>query len=166
MPYLADALALARWLTGSTHDAEDVVQDACVRAIVGMDTYAGGSAKAWVLTIVRNTAFSWLAKNRAHGLVLVGDLADHEIERMEAKAAAQADVSTPETDLISKVDAAELAAAIAALPPLFREILTLRDINDMSYREIATMLSIPIGTVMSRLSRARSLLASAIGSMS
>lgn len=166
MPYLAEALALARWLTGNAHDAEDVVQDACVRAMVGMDTYAAGSAKAWVLTIVRNAAFTWLAKNRPRSLVLVGDLAESEVERIEAEATLQANVTTPEADLIAKADAARLEAAIVALPHPFREILVLHDVNEMSYREIAAMLAIPIGTVMSRLSRARRLLASAIGSMS
>ena len=162
LPHLADALALARWLTGNMHDAEDVVQDACVRAIAGMDSYTGGSAKAWVLTIVRNTAFTWLTKNRRRDLVLIGDLADGEVEWIEAESAGRANAPTPETNLIAKVDAARLEAAIAALPHVFREVLVLHDVNDMAYREIATMLSVPIGTVMSRLSRARRLLASAI----
>jgi RNA polymerase sigma-70 factor (ECF subfamily) len=166
MPHLPDALALARWLTHDGHDAEYVVQEACIRAIVGLNTYVGGSAKAWVLTIVRNTAFTWLTKNSRRDLVLVGDLPDHEVERIEAAASVQADVPTPEAHLISKADAAELEAAIEALPLPLREILVLRDVNDMTYQEIATMLAIPMGTVMSRLSRARRHLASSIGSVS
>src|SRR5437879_4031847 len=73
LPHLADALAFARYLTGSPHDAEDVVQEACIRALAGIETYAGGSARAWLLAIVRNTCFTWLAKHRPKSLVLAGD---------------------------------------------------------------------------------------------
>src|SRR5215204_5830035 len=78
LPHLADALALARWLTGNTHDAEDVVQDACLRALSSIGTYAGGNARAWLLAIVRNASITWIAKNRPRSLVLVGDSADLE----------------------------------------------------------------------------------------
>jgi len=161
LPHLADALAFARYLTGSPHDAEDVVQEACIRALAGIETYAGGSARAWLLAIVRNTCFTWLAKHRPKSLVLAGD----------AAAAAEMGVSgsfddaepTPEARLIAKADAQAVAQAIAALPNPFREVVILRDINGLSYREIAVMIGAPIGTVMSRLARARGQLAAQLG---
>ena len=162
LPHLADALALARWLTGNAHDAEDVVQDACMKALAGIATYAGGNARAWLLTIVRHACFTWLARNRPRDLVLVGDMAD--LEGSGVGSLREDGIETPEAALIAKADAAALEAAIAALPHLFREILVLRDINGLSYREIATMLAVPLGTVMSRLSRARTLLIREIGS--
>jgi RNA polymerase sigma-70 factor (ECF subfamily) len=163
LPHLADALALARWLTGSPHDAEDVVQEACVKALVAIATYRGGNARAWVLTIVRNTAFTFMAKRKSSRLVVVGDLAELE-ERTGADAAALAEERpSPEAELIRRADAAAVEMAIAALPLPFREIVVLRDVNGLSYGEIAAMLQIPIGTVMSRLSRARATLIGAIG---
>lgn len=162
LPHLADALALARWLTGNVDDAEDVVQDACLRAYSGIGTYAGGNARAWLLTIVRNAAYSWLAKNRPRSLVVVGDLADlDELTGNQDTDAGSRD--GPEAALIAKADTAALEAAVSDLPHPFREVLVLRDINGLSYREIATMLGVPLGTVMSRLSRARGLLISELG---
>jgi RNA polymerase sigma-70 factor (ECF subfamily) len=158
LPHLADAVALARWLTGNQHDAEDVVQDACVRALAGIDGYGGRGAKAWLLTIVRNAAFAWLAKNRPKSLVLVGDMAAvDEVARQDA-----ATPATPEAELIRKADTRLVQVALETLPVPFREVLVLRDINELSYKEIAAMLQLPIGTVMSRLSRGRALLATAI----
>lgn len=161
-PHLGDALALARWLTGSAADAEDVVQDACMRAYAGIDGYAGGNARAWLLTIVRNTSYTWLARNRPRNIVAVGDLND--LDDMSAAHRDQPPESeSPEASLIAKADTAALEAAIVALPEPFRETLVLRDINGLSYREIAGMLDVPIGTVMSRLARARSQLMSDLG---
>lgn len=159
LPHLGDALALARWMTGSSDDAEDVVQDACLKAYAGISTYAGGSARAWLLAIVRNCSYSWLAKNRPRSLVMAGDLAD--LDGIAGNGGQ--DDATPEAALIAKSDAAALAAAISSLPHPFREVLVLRDVNGLSYREIATMLCLPIGTVMSRLSRARALLIAELG---
>lgn len=159
LPHLADALALARWLTGNVVDAEDVVQDACLKAHKGLATYAGGNARAWLLTIVRNAAYAWLARNHPSRVVAVGDLAD--LDALSTGAAAGAE--TPEAALIAKTDAAALEAAIMALPHPFREILVLRDVNGLSYREIAVMLHLPLGTVMSRLSRARAALGTELG---
>jgi len=156
MPHLADAYALARWLTGDRADAEDVVQEACLRAFRGIDAYSGGKARAWVLTIVRHTAYSWLAKHRRPVLVAVDDL--EAVERAQSqpgKTAPDATRVTPETELIAKADAARLETAIAALPSAFRETLVLRDIQGLDYREIAEVTEVPIGTVMSRLARAR-----------
>jgi RNA polymerase sigma factor (sigma-70 family) len=162
LPHLGDALALARWLTGNPADAEDVVQDACIKAHAGISGYAGGNARAWVLTIVRNTSYSWMARNRPRGIVAVGGLDDLD-DVSAAHGVDLLDVASPEASLIAKADTAALERAITALPEQFRETLVLRDINGMSYREIAAMLGVPIGTVMSRLARARSLLMSDLG---
>jgi RNA polymerase sigma factor (sigma-70 family) len=152
LPHLGDAYSLARWITGSRTDAEDVVQDACLRAFRAIGGLADGSARPWLLTIVRNTAYTWLRKNRPSAILAVEDL--------EAVESAQAvpgdpDSETPESALIAKTDAAALEAAIAALPMPYRETMILRDVQGLSYREIAEVTGVPIGTVMSRLARGR-----------
>jgi RNA polymerase sigma factor (sigma-70 family) len=154
MPHLDDAYALARWLTGNGTDAEDIVQEASLRALRGLDRYAGGNARAWFLAITRNTTFTWLARNRPKALVATEDI--------EALAATDG-AASPEEALIAKASAAELELAIGALPPPFKETLVLRDITGLSYREIAEITSVPLGTVMSRLARARGLLMAALG---
>ncbi len=152
IPHLDDAYGLARWVTGNRADAEDVVQEACLRAFRGIDGFSGGNGRAWVLTIVRNTAYDWLRKNRSATVIHVDDL--EAIERMQlADDAAAGD--NPEAALIARADEAKLEAAIASLPALFRETLVLRDVQGLDYREIATITGVPIGTVMSRLARAR-----------
>jgi RNA polymerase sigma-70 factor, ECF subfamily len=163
LPHLADAYALARWLTGDRTDAEDVVQEACLRAFRGIGSYAGGNARAWVLTITRHAAYSWLGKNRSAALLVVDDL--EAVERAElSHGVAMDQLPTPEAALIAKTDTARLEAAIAALPLPFRETLVLRDVQGLDYREIAEVTKVPIGTVMSRLARARRRLIAAIGS--
>jgi RNA polymerase sigma factor (sigma-70 family) len=154
MPHLDDAYALARWLSGNNTDAEDIVQEACLRALRGLDHYAGGNARAWLLAITRNTTFTWLARNRPKTLVTTEDI--------EALAPTD-DVVTPEEALIAKADAAAIELAIGALPAPFKETLVLRDVNGLSYREIAEISGVPLGTVMSRLARARGLLMAALG---
>ena len=162
VPHLADGLALARWLAGNASDAEDIVQDACMRALKGIDGYRGGSARAWLLTIVRNTAFSWLARQRSSALVMVGDLADID-EASAANTSGGADPQpTPESELIRRADQQMVAAGIAALTLPMREVLVLRDVNGCSYKEIAEVLNLPIGTVMSRLARGRQHLAALV----
>jgi RNA polymerase sigma-70 factor, ECF subfamily len=163
LPYLSDALSVAHWLTGDKADAEDVVQEACLRAFRAIATYAGGNARAWVLTIVRNTAYSWLAKNRRSEVVAVDDLEGEERAHAE-RGGDQSDLTlaTPETELIAQAEAARLRSEIEKLPPEFREVLVLRDIQGLEYREIAQVTSAPVGTVMSRLARARRRLISAI----
>lgn len=156
MPYLGDAYALARWMTGTRTDAEDVVQEASLRAFRAIRRYAGGNARAWVLTIVRNTALTWMAKSRPVGLIVVDDLA--AVERRQVQSGNMDDwnsVVDPETEIIAKADAARLETAIAALPSPFRETLVLRDLQGLDYREISQVTDAPIGTVMSRLARAR-----------
>jgi RNA polymerase sigma-70 factor (ECF subfamily) len=160
LPHLADAHSLARWITGSSADADDVVQDACLRAFRAIWNVVDPNARAWVLTIVRNTAFTWLRKNRPAAMVMPDELGPSDHEQMRCW---DADDETPEVALIAKTDSAHLEAAIAALPAPFREALVLRDIQGLSYREIAEITGVPIGTVMSRLARGRSRVIKRIG---
>ena len=159
LPHLDDAYGLARWLTGNRTDAEDVVQDACMRALASLETAVVERPRAWLLTTVRNAAFSWMGKNRPKAVVLVGDS-----ELLDAAAAHRDASPGPEEVLIAAADEAALESAILALPPLFREVVVMRDINGMSYREIAAATGAPQGTVMSRLARARAQLADKLGS--
>jgi RNA polymerase sigma factor (sigma-70 family) len=160
MPHLDAAFNLAHWLVGDRSDAEDVVQDASLRAFRAIRSFAGGSARAWFLTIVRNAAYSWLRKNRPTTVVTVEDL---EAVELSQTTPGDSNVATPEAALIAKVDAQALRAAITALPTPFRETLILRDIEGFNYREISEATEVPIGTVMSRLARARRQLIVAIG---
>ena len=155
LPHLGDAYALARWLTGDRADAEDVVQEACLRAFRGIGGFAGTNARAWLLTIVRHAAYTWLGKNRSASLLLVEDLEAVERQQASGASAFGQDVQTPEAALIVNADAQRLESAIAELPVLFRETLVLRDLQGLDYREIAEVTKVPIGTVMSRLARAR-----------
>ena len=159
LPHLDDAYGLARWLTGNRTDAEDVVQDACMRALASLETAVVEQPRAWVLTIVRNTTFTWLAKNRPKALVLIGDP-----QLLEAATAHRDSAPDPEEALIAAADESALKSAIQALPHIFREVIVMRDINGMSYREIAAAIGAPQGTVMSRLARARAQLVEKLGS--
>jgi RNA polymerase sigma factor (sigma-70 family) len=163
MPHIDDAYRLARWLTGNSSDAEDVVQDASLRAFRAIRSFAGGSARAWLLSIVRNAAYSWLRTNRPASVVTVDDLEAVELAQANPS---DPDAPTPEATLIAKTDAEQLRAAIAALPAPFRETLVLRDIEGLDYREIAEATEVPIGTVMSRLARARRSLTVTLGGKS
>jgi RNA polymerase sigma-70 factor, ECF subfamily len=151
VPHLDAAYNLARWLTRNEHDAEDVVQEAYLRAFKFFDGYRGGDARAWILKIVRHTCFTWLARNRPAEVV-----ASEEEEAEDRAAAAQGTPrSDPETLLLQRLDSELLNRLIDQLATPYREILVLREIEDLSYREIAEVLALPIGTVMSRLARAR-----------
>jgi len=152
LPHLDDAYALARWITGNRDDAQDVVQDGCLRAFRAIGGFAEGNARAWVLTIVRHAAYRWLRKNRPAALVLVEDL--ETVERRQTDFAPLG-ADTPESALIAKTTTQRLEAAIAALPAPFREVMVLRDLQGLAYREIAAVTEVPVGTVMSRLARAR-----------
>jgi len=154
VPYLADAYGLARWLTGNPVDAEDIVQEACLRALRGIGGYNGGNARAWVLTIVRNTAFNWLARTRGSPVTSVGDVSELD---------GHADAATPEAILSAKTDAARIEAAITALPASWRETFVLREVHELGYKEIAMITGAPIGTVMSRLARSRERLMAVLG---
>jgi RNA polymerase sigma factor (sigma-70 family) len=155
MPHLDDAYTLAKWLTASAADAEDVVQDACIRALNALDATTVERPRPWLLAIVRNTAFTWLAKNRPKALIVVDD--ETLVAMMDSKRNAELS-GAPESDSVALADGPALTAAIAALPQPFRETLVLREINGMSYHDISEVTGVPMGTVMSRLSRARALL--------
>jgi len=145
-PHLSAAYNLARWLTRNDADAEDVVQEACLRAYRSFDGFRGGDARRWILAIVRNAAYSWLAKNRGHETAVA-----LESELLEIPS----ETPGPECVVLTRIDAQRLRQAIDALPPDLREVILLREMEDLSYKEIAELASVPIGTVMSRLARAR-----------
>ena len=162
LPHFDDAFRLARWLAGSRADAEDIVQEASLRAFRGIAGFRGVDARAWVLSIVRNAAYSWLAKHRASVLVFTEDLDPAEQQRAETAAVVDADAASPEATVIARSEAERLRAQVTRLPAIFGEVLVLREINDLSYDEIATVVGVPIGTVMSRLARARRMLVAAM----
>jgi RNA polymerase sigma-70 factor, ECF subfamily len=156
LPHLDAAFNLARWLTGSRADAEDVVQEAMVRALTYFPTYRGGSARAWILQIVRNTAYGALKARRGERTVEpTGAEGTTALESIPDQA------DDPEQALILSDDLRHMDALIERLPPELRETLVLRELEELSYREIAQVTGAPIGTVMSRLWRARRLLAQA-----
>jgi RNA polymerase sigma-70 factor, ECF subfamily len=154
LPHLDAAYRLARWLMRDEHDAEDVVQEACLRAFRYFRTFVGGDGRAWFLRIVRNTCYGW----RRQGYQPPTDSFDEE---QHSHAGAQSD---PETLLLQTADADSIARALRSLPDHFHQLLVLREIEGLSYRELADVIGIPIGTVMSRLSRAREALRSALDS--
>jgi RNA polymerase sigma-70 factor (ECF subfamily) len=160
LPYLAEAYVLARGLTGNVTDAEDIVQEASLSAYRAIASFANGNARHWVLTIVRHCGYQWLRKNRRSALVHVKNL---EIVEEENAGTRDGNSKTPETELIAKADAARVAAAIDEIPEPFRETLVLRVKHDLNYREIALAMNVPVGTVMSRLARARHYLITAVG---
>jgi RNA polymerase sigma factor (sigma-70 family) len=159
LPHVVDAFRLARWLAGSRADAEDIVQEASLRAFKGIRGFGGGDSRAWALTIVRNTSYSWLAKNRPSAVVLTEDLDQTARDRVDQSAAME---RTPEAALITKVEAEEIRKVMATLPVPFREVLVLREIHGLDYRAIAEIAELPVGTVMSRLARARRKLLDAV----
>jgi RNA polymerase sigma-70 factor (ECF subfamily) len=163
LPHMAEAYRLAHWLTGSASDAEDIVQDAALRAYRGIKTFGAVNARAWSLTIVRNTAYSWLMKNRPKSVVFTNDLSAAEQQELEHEGPQGARVETPEEIALFKADAEQVQKALAQLQPQFREVIVLREINQMNYRDIAEITNVPIGTVMSRLSRGRQLLIALLG---
>jgi len=146
LPHLDAAHNLARWLVRGADDAEDVVQEACLRAFRYFGTFRGGNARAWLLTIVRTTAFGWLQKNRAQ------QLATEFNEEIHSEGCEALD---PEALLLLGADTQLLERAMNHLPVRLREILILRELEGLSYREIAEVAGIPMGTVMSTLFRAR-----------
>jgi len=144
LPHLDAAFNLAYWLTGDRQDADDIVQEAYLRAFKFFDSYRGGNSHAWLLAIVRNTTYTWLRQNRMNvGIELLEDeLPDSEITSLESS-------------FLEKIDHQRLRDAIAALPVEYREVIVLHDLEGLAYKEIASVANIPLGTVMSRLSRAR-----------
>jgi RNA polymerase sigma-70 factor (ECF subfamily) len=149
LPYLDAAYNLARWLAGNDHDAQDVTQEASLRAFKYFGGFRGENPRAWLLTIVRNTFYNWLQKNRPPEIF--GEL--------DEEALAVEDASTNvETINLRQADAESVRRAIEKLPVEFREMIILREMEGFSYKEIADLSDVPIGTVMSRLARARKLL--------
>ena len=146
MPHLDAAYNLARWLTRNEADAQDMVQEAYLRALRFFGGFHGTDARAWVLTIVRNTCYTWLKRNRSQELS--GDFE-------EAVLTKESDEPDPEVSHVLKVRSQLINEAIEKLPIEFREVVILRELEELSYKEIAAITGIPIGTVMSRLSRAR-----------
>jgi len=144
LPHLDAAFNLARWLLRSRSDAEDVAQEALLRAFRFFRGFNGGDARAWLLQIVRNTCYSWLEKNRPMELMTEFNEEVH-----------QQPSDSPEALAIAGDDRERLARALETLPPRFREVLVLRELEGCSYKEIAAIAAIPIGTVMSALARAR-----------
>jgi RNA polymerase sigma factor (sigma-70 family) len=163
LPHMAEAYRLAQWLTGNAYDAEDVVQDAALRAFRGIKTFGAVNARAWSLTIVRNTAYSWLMKNRPKAVVFTDDLSMAEQQELEHEGPQGTRIETPEEIALFKADVEEVQRALAQLPAHFREVVVLREINQLNYRDIAEITNVPIGTVMSRLSRARQLMITLLG---
>jgi len=152
LPHLDAAYNLARWLTGNAEDASDVVQEAYLRAFRYFGAYKGGNMRVWLLTIVRNSFMTWVRENRSARLVFSADSSVLEDAEETLWGARPRD---PEALLAASIDAATLDRLMGRLPPEHREVLVLRELEDMSYRDIATVTGVPVGTVMSRLSRAR-----------
>ena len=156
LPHMDAAYNLARWLVRNPHDAEDLAQEAMTRAIRFFSGFRGGDPRAWLLTIVRNSCFTWLGRNRAK------DLAEFDEEAHSPGISSSADQSSiqmppsnPETMAITQSESARVRRALEELPVIFRETIVMRELEGMSYKEIADVTSVSIGTVMSRLARGR-----------
>jgi RNA polymerase sigma factor (sigma-70 family) len=158
LPEMDAAYSFARWMTGNPTDAQDVVQDAMVRMLRYVDTFRGGSARAWVLSVVRNTALTWLQTNRRSGQVSLDADTDGCAGVQALLVAHGDDGGDPAAIQLRRSEIEALHRAIRDLPLEQREVVLLRDVEGLSYREIATVLNVPPGTVMSRLARARDVL--------
>jgi len=150
LPHLDAGYNLARWLTHNPHDAEDVLQEACLRAFKYIGGLVGTDARSWFLAIVRNAFYDWCKRNRPEQIVHEDDSAWETIADETAIDPVQAALRSAQSQV--------LAEAVARLPIAFREVLILRELEELSYKEIAHITNTPIGTVMSRLARARALL--------
>ena len=151
LPQLDAAYNLARWLAGNATDAEDVVQEAYLRAYRYFDAFHGGNFRVWLLSIVRNAFITWVKENRSGRMVFSPEIPEGESE------ASMWSTPTidPEVMLLERVDSQTLARLMEQLPAEYREVLLLREVEELAYKEIAEVTGVPIGTVMSRLSRAR-----------
>jgi RNA polymerase sigma factor (sigma-70 family) len=146
LPHVNAAYNLAHWLTRNDTDAEDVVQESYLRAFKFFGGFRGEDGRSWLLAIVRNTCYTWMQRNRSPELMVP---VDDELPELES-----ADLS-PEALLIQKADTLMVRRALEELPVEFREVLVLRELEEMSYRDIASITDLPLGTVMSRLARGR-----------
>jgi RNA polymerase sigma-70 factor (ECF subfamily) len=157
LPHTGAGYNLARWLLRNDHDAEDVMQEAMVRAFRFFDGFSGTNPRAWLLAVVRNSAYTFLQKNRARELGIEFDEELHSEPDSDGRTPV-----TPEVLVLRSVQQRSLNEAVDALPVEFREVFVLRDMEGLSYKEIADLVHIPVGTVMSRLCRARRRLQAAI----
>ena len=146
LPHMPAAYNLARWLVHNETDAEDIVQEAYLRAFKYFGGYYGGDTRAWLLTIVRNTSYTWLQQNRA---LRLAEPIEEQLDEVGL------DFADPEILLLQSVDSQIVRQALQELPVEFREVVVLREMEALSYKEIANIVDIPIGTVMSRLKRGR-----------
>jgi RNA polymerase sigma-70 factor (ECF subfamily) len=158
LPHLDEVYTLARYLLRNTADAEDAAQECYLRAFRHFDTFRGGPIKPWLLAILRNVCRAEYARRGALAAVQAEsiDEADHAADGLWAEAG-----QSPETETLRRLDSEIMQRLITQLPDAFREAIVLREINDLSYREIANITGVPVGTVMSRLARARALLRTA-----
>jgi RNA polymerase sigma-70 factor (ECF subfamily) len=154
LPHLDAAYNLARWLTHSDHDAEDLVQEACLRALKFIGGFHGANARSWLLTIVRNACYTWIEQQRARGPATALDAEILDVG---------SDASSPEKRLMRDEDRQSVRRAVKELPLELREVVVLRELEGLSYKEIAAIAEIPLGTVMSRLARARERLRERLG---
>jgi RNA polymerase sigma-70 factor (ECF subfamily) len=145
LPHLAAAYNLARWLTRDDHDAEDIVQEAYLRALKSFGGFHGTDGRAWLLAIVRNACYTWLKQKRVREPAAVFDETIHRVDT----------AATPATLLLQKENKQMIRAAVEELPVDLREVIVLRELEGLSYKEIAAVADIPMGTVMSRLARGR-----------
>lgn len=157
LPHLDAAYNLARWLTGNDEDAKDVVQEAILRALRYFGGFRGDNARPWLLQIVRHTCFAWMKRNRPAGVVPLGDEDEEGDEAWH-----EPSTDEPFMAIVRGDERAQVNQALATLPVTFREVLVLRELEDLSYREIAAIAQVPVGTVMSRLARARSRMRAAL----
>jgi RNA polymerase sigma-70 factor (ECF subfamily) len=155
LSHLDAAYNLARWLVGSHADAEDVVQEAYLRAMRFFDGFRGGDSRAWVLKIVRNTCYSWIKKNRP------AELSDEFDETVHSRESPR---EGAEAKLVAQAESERVRIALEALPTAFREVLVLREIEGLSYKQISDVAGVPMGTVMSSLARARARMRGALSS--
>ena len=146
LPHLDAAYNLARWLTRNTHDAEDVVQESCLRAFKSFASFRGGDGRPWLIAIVRNTCYTWLRQNRSRELATEFDEVMHSLD---------SESINPEELLLRGADVQLVTNALEELPVEYREVLVLRELEGLSYKVIAYVTEVPIGTVMSRLARGR-----------
>lgn len=157
LPHLDDAYTLARYLLRDRSDAEDAVQECYLRALKHFDSYRGPAIKPWLFTILRNVCRAEFTRRAGSPSGLVDDAPDHA----EPTPLWHETPETPETHMLRQREAATVQELVAALAEPFRETLVLREIHNLSYREIADIVEAPVGTVMSRLARARAMLRSA-----
>ena len=146
LPHFGAAYNLARWLVRDDRDAEDVVQEAFLRAFRFFGGYRGGDGRSWLLTIVRNTCYTWLQQNRSR---VLSEPIEDKLDEIGISN------DNPETRLLQTVDAQSVRQALDELPIEFREVLVMREMEELSYKQISTIADLPIGTVMSRLARGR-----------